>query len=118
MIRDMVKHSFPKLSVSETDVNALAQLCVMNTVLTGEEDPHLIVRTISDQAIDAIVKNLKVFAQNPVISRLSNIFTVEWAWRHGYLQEDWKWEWASKSDGRLHYRSAVPLDAIADIVNN
>jgi hypothetical protein len=115
MLRQAVKGSFPGLEIDETQMDYLAQLCAMSTVPTGDEDPRKIMRSLSDSVVDAVVAISRTSITNPILARLSNIFRIEWCFRHGHLEEDWKWEWKSALEGQLHYRASKPLDQIAEL---
>ncbi len=115
MLRQAVKASFPGLDINETQMDYLAQLCAMSTVPTGDEDPHKLMRTLSDEVVNAVVVISKTSITNPILSRLTKFFFIEWCFRHGHLDADWKWEWKSAQEGQLHYLASKPLGEIKEL---
>ena len=115
MLRQAVRASLPGLEMDESEIDCLAQLCAMSTVPTGEEDPKMLVRPLSDKIVDAIVLTAKTSITNPILVRLVKIFCIEWCFRHGHLEADWKWEWKSPQEGQLHYCATTPLSQIPEL---
>jgi hypothetical protein len=115
MLRQAVRASLPGLEMDESEIDCLAQLCAMSTVPTGEEDPKILVRPLSDKIVDAIVLTAKTSITNPILVRLVKIFCIEWCFRHGHLHEDWRWEWKSAREGQVYYRAIKPLDEIKEL---
>ena len=112
MLRAAIEHSLPGIDLTEIDMDRLAQLCSMSTVPTGDEDVKSLVRPLSDLIVNSIVIAAKTSITNPILGRLVKIFYIEWCFRHGKLQEDWRWEWKSPSEGQLHYLAVEPLEGL------
>ena len=115
MLRQAVKASFPGLDIDETQMDSLSQLCAMSTVPTGDEDPRMLMRGLSNDIVDAVVATAKTSITNPILGRLVKIFCIEWCFRHGHLEADWKWEWKSPQEGNIRYLAITPLDQIKEL---
>jgi len=84
----------------------------MVTVPTGDEDLKSLVRPLPDIIINSVVVASKVSITNPILGRLVKIFYIEWCFRHAKLEEDWRWEWKSPTEGKLHYKPSEPLEGV------
>jgi hypothetical protein len=115
MLRMAIKHSFPGLDIDETQMDYLAQLCAMSTVPTGDEDPVRLMRGLTNEIVDAVVVSSKTSITNPILKRLVQIFYIEWCFRHGHLEADWRWEWQSPEHGQIHYLAKTPLNQIPEL---
>ena len=72
-------------------------------------------RGLTDEVVDAVVTTAKTSITNPILGRLVKIFCIEWCFRHGHLEEDWKWEWQNPEHGQIHYRAIKPLEQIPEL---
>jgi len=113
MLKNVVKESVPNVSISNEELNIMAQLCAMSTVPTGDEDPRALLRGLSTPIIDGIISDSKRIRNNPVVRGVFQLFFIEWCFRHDHLHEDWKWSWDSSDEGKVKYRSKQPLEVIA-----
>ena len=95
--------------ISSEEVDIIAQLCVMGTVPTGEEDPKGLVRRLSDRLINSFAMNFDRLQKNPVSAPVVQLFFVEWCYRHNHLNDDWKWDWDTTEEGHVSYSSKKPL---------
>lgn len=111
-LRALVMSVVPLQWVSDTDVDAIAQLCAMATVPTGDEDPHTILRSISGELLDETLKNFNRVQDSKLLAPVSQFFFVEWCYRNGYLDADWKWQWDSQTEGHVAYKSMRPIESI------
>lgn len=111
-LRALVMSVIPLQSVSDTDVDAIAQLCAMATVPTGDEDPHAILRSMSGEILDETLKNFNRVQDSKLLAPVSQFFFVEWCYRNGYLDADWKWQWDSRTEGHVAYKSPRPIESI------
>jgi hypothetical protein len=112
-INSIVKYAIgnflPKTAESH-DADLVARLCVMAAVPTGEENPHDLLRSMSDDVIFSFVSNLEIAQKNPVSAPVIQFFFMEWCWRQGHLNADWKWEWDAMNEGHVSYSSKEPLE--------
>jgi len=107
----------PKGSAADSEIDAIAQLCVMGMIPTGEEDPKQILGRVSDGTLGRVVAGIKSFAKNPVIGRVAQFFVVEWSVRTGHVAE-WRWTWDSPSEGRMSYRPSRPMSELFELASS
>lgn len=112
MLNSALKEAGGKEGISETEANALSSICMMGVAVTGKENPREMIRGISDPLLNRIVANREVIKKNPVIGKVEQIFFLEWCYRNGHLEHDWAWKWSSPKEGKLYFRSKIPLDKI------
>ena len=94
------------------EIEAVTAVCMMGVYRSGTEDPKAMLRGVSDPLIEHLVKNLKKARENRALAKVSQFFLLEWCHRNGYLEEDWRWEWVNKNEGRLVFKTSIPLDMI------
>jgi hypothetical protein len=94
------------------EIEAVTAVCMMGVYRSGTEDPRAELRKVSATLIDHLVRNLRKASDSKPLQKVSQFFLMEWCWRNEYLEEDWRWEWVNKNEGRMHFRSRVPLDMI------
>ena len=116
ILKNVVQESVHEASISDSELDIIAQLCAMSTVPTGEEDPRALLRKLSTHVIDGIIGDHKRLQANPVVSRVFQLFFIEWCFRHDHLNGDWRWSWDSSDEGNVKYRSKQPLEDIAATV--
>jgi hypothetical protein len=112
MLKAAIEYSIPGIDFSDIDMDNLTQLCAMSTVPTGDEDPKTLIRPLSDLIVNSIVIAAKTSITNPILGRLVKIFYIEWCFRHGKLEEDWRWEWKGPTQGDMHFRPKEPLEEL------
>jgi hypothetical protein len=112
MIQHAVQSFLPPGVAAADDVDRVTRICVMAAVPTGEEDPHELLRGMSDNLINAFATNLAALQKNPVSGPVAQLFFMEWCWRHGHLHDDWKWKWDTTNEGHVSYNSKEPLDKL------
>lgn len=99
----------PLSGCAEADVEAFTNLCCMSAIPDGTEDPKALVRPMSNAFVETVKLNMCELAKNRVAAQVVQFLFMEWCYRHGHLEEDWKWAWKSKNEGDLHYRERIPL---------
>lgn len=99
-------------SSSAEEVQAVTSVCMMGVFRTGSEDPRAELRKVSDPLILHLVKNLHRARESKPLAKVSQFFLIEWCFRNGYLEEDWRWEWVSRDEGRMHVKPTMPLEMI------
>lgn len=99
----------PLSACAESDVEAFTNLCCMSAIPDGTEDPKALVRPMSDSFVETVKLNMCELAKNRVAAQVVQFLFMEWCYRHGHLEEDWKWAWKSKTEGDLRYRERIPL---------
>jgi hypothetical protein len=67
---------------------------------------------MSSALIDAFASNMDKLQTNPVSAPVAQFFFMEWCFRHGHLNEDWKWEWDSTDEGHVAYSPKQPLEEL------
>jgi hypothetical protein len=113
ILRNTIKGIIPKDSpVPADEVDALARLCTMSVVPSGEEDPKKLMRLVSDPIINHLVSRLEEFEANPILKNISQFFLIEWCYRNGHLNGDWVWNWEGQNGGHVSYDPKVPLEEI------
>lgn len=111
--RRLIEQLVPEGSAeSPAEIEAVASLCMMGVYRTGSEDPRSTLRSISDPLLLHLVKSLRKARDNRALAKVSQFFLIEWCYRNGYLEEDWRWEWKGANEGELHYRASIPLDMV------
>jgi hypothetical protein len=104
--------SGPLSGSAEKDVEAFTNLCCISAIPAGTEDPKAIVRSMSDSFVETAKLQFCELAKNRVASQVVQFLFMEWCWRHGHLEEDWKWAWKSRTEGDLRYRERIPLHTL------
>lgn len=104
-------------SCTEDDIIAFTNLCHMSKIPSGKEDPKALVRSMSGPFLEAVKLKLSDMARHPLAAPVVQFFFMEWCFRHGHLEEDWKWIWKSKNEGDLKYRERIPLKMISGFSN-
>ena len=99
--------------LDDVETEAVAQLCMMAFIPTGEEDPRELLRQMSDRLVDHVVTQLEKVKGHPVVGKICQFFLIEWCYRNGHLNGDWIWQWDGPGQGKLHYDPKVPLSMIA-----
>lgn len=113
ILRNTIKGIVPADSpVPIKEVDALAQLCMMSIVPTGEEDPKEFLRSISDSILEHFMVKFDEFQENPVLGKIAQFFLIEWCHRQGHLNGDWAWRWDTPSEGRVSYSAKIPLEEV------
>lgn len=102
---------------SKEDVEAFTNLCCMSAIPDGSEDPKAIVRSMSDKFVETVKLSFCELLKNRVASQVAQFLFMEWCFRHGHLEEDWHWDWKSKSEGDLRYRERIPLNTLSGFPN-
>lgn len=113
-LRHALEGVLPSGSATDSEVDAIAQICVMGMVPTGDEDPKAIIEGVSDETIAKIACRIKSFGRNPVIGRVAQFFVVEWGLRNGHVEE-WRWTWDGPAEGRMTYRPSKPLNELIEL---
>lgn len=111
IIKYAVSSILPKTTGSN-DADLVARLCIMAAVPTGEENPHDLLREMSDDVVTAFVSNLETVQKNPVSAPVAQFFFMEWCWRKGHLNADWKWEWDTINEGHVSYNPKEPFEEL------
>jgi len=113
ILRNTIKGIVPDDSpVPVKEVDALAQLCMMSIVPTGEENPKEFLRIVSDPILKHFMVKFEEFKKSPVLGKVADFFLIEWCHRQGHLNGDWAWKWDTPSEGRVSYDAKIPLDEI------
>ncbi len=87
VLRNTIKRIIPSDSpVPSEEVDALTQLCVMSMIPTGEEDPKVLIRTISKSIIDHLMSEFDQLKVDPVIGKIAQFFLIEWCYRNDHFQ--------------------------------
>ncbi len=94
------------------EVEAVTAVCTMGVFRRGTEDPRALLRRVSDPLILHLVKNLAKAKESKPLAKVSQFFLIEWCYRNGYLEEDWRWEWVNPNEGRMHIKPTMPLEMI------
>lgn len=101
--------SGPLKDSAEADLEAFTNLCCMSAIPDGTEDPKALVRPMSDAFVETVKMQMCELVKNRVAGQVVQFLFMEWCYRHGHLEEDWKWAWKSRTEGDLHYREKIPL---------
>lgn len=117
VVRNMLRESVKRFAgdgphVPESEVDSLAQLCMMGVSVTGTENPREFLRGVSDRLLEYIVQNREEIKKNPVIGKVHQFFLIEWCYRNGHLDGDWAWKWKNPKEGNLFYKPKVPLEKV------
>jgi len=112
MIQQAIQSVLPAGTTSSADADLVTRVCVMAAIPTGEEDPKELLRSMSDGLIVSFATNLDRLQSNPVSAPVAQLFFMEWCWRQGHLNEDWKWEWDTTDEGHVSYSSKESLDEL------
>ena len=97
---------------SPGEMEAVTAVCMMGVYRSGTEDPRAMLRAVSDPMIEHLAKNLKKARENRSLAKVAQFFLLEWCFRNGYMEEDWRWEWVNKNEGRIVYKTNIPLEMI------
>lgn len=108
----------PNLPVEDKEIEALTNLVSMSVGVTGKEDPHDYMRSISTPLINFLVENIEQFKDSPQMKSLTQLFLIEWCYRNGHLSEDWKWVWKDPKNGEAKFLPNKPMDSIEFPSNN
>jgi hypothetical protein len=114
-LKQMIQYAVQSVlqtDVASSDMDLITRLCVMAAVPTGEENPHELLRRISDNVINAFATNLDTLQKNPMSAPVAQLFFMEWCFRRGYLNADWRWEWDTADEGHVSYSSKEPLEQL------
>ncbi len=110
---NMIAQLVPEGTKTDPDeMKAVTAVCMMGVYRTGSEDPRAMLRAVSGPMIEHLTKNLRRARENRALAKVSQFFLIEWCFRNGYLEEDWRWEWVTRDEGRMHFRSTMPLEMI------
>lgn len=107
---------FPKGSAKDSEIDAIAQICVMGMVPTGEENPKKILELVSNETITKMASQVKTFGKHPVIGRVAQFFVIEWGLRNGHIEE-WRWVWDGPNEGRMSYRPSKPINELVEMAS-
>lgn len=109
MISQLLEKGGP---TSSEEVEAVTSVCIMGVFRNGTEDPRAQLRKVSDPLILHLVKNLSKAKESKPLAKVSQFFLMEWCFRNGYLEEDWRWEWVTPNEGKMHFKPTMPLEMI------
>ncbi len=109
MVAQMVP---PGEKADPAEIEAVTSVCMMGVYRDGTEDPRAELRRVSDPLIEHLVRGLKKARENKSLAKVSQFFLMEWCFRNGYMDADWRWEWTSKDEGRIVFSMRVPLEMI------
>jgi hypothetical protein len=115
-LRAALDGMLPRGSAADSEIDAIAQICVMGMIPTGEEDPKEILGSVSDETIAKMASGIKLFGRNPVIGKVAQFFIVEWGLRNGHVEE-WRWTWDGPSEGRMSYRPSKSLNELIEMAS-
>lgn len=108
----LVRESMPDQSVSG-EVEAVLGLCMLGVHRTGSEDPRRMAAAVSGKLLEHLVRNVKRMRAVPAMGMAAQFLVLEWCFRNGHLEEDWRWEWEGTDGGKIHFRARIPLESIA-----
>ena len=117
MIQHVIRGVLPSSSTNLVDVDLVTRLCMMAAVPTGDEDPREILGGMSNDIINAFALNLERIQKNAMSAPVAQLFFIEWCFRHGHLNDDWKWEWDSSVEGHVAYNPKEPLEQLVLKIN-
>lgn len=100
---------------SPEDMESFVSLCCMSAIPDGTEDPKRLVRPMSDKFVETVKLQFCHVMQNQVARQVAQFLFMEWCFRHGHLEEDWRWDWKSRTEGDLRYRERVPLNTLSGL---
>lgn len=110
IVLKLLKQSTSLGDFKDTEVAALTKLYMIGSnIISGDENPRECMREISDQFLNYIIKHKKEIS---IMEKIGSFFVIEWCFRNNYLNEDWKWEWQSSDEGKLHYNPKIPISEI------
>lgn len=115
VLKTMITKLIPKNNngkVSDVEIDALMQICVMGLIPTGDEEPRELMRRLSDDVLDHLISHLQAIKKNPIIGKVGQFFLIEWCYRNEYLNGDWKWQWDSPNEGHVSLDPKIPLDQV------
>ncbi len=111
--KNMIAQLVPEgTTANPAEIEAVTAVCMMGVYRAGTEDPKAMLRPVSDPLIEHLVKSLGKARENRSLAKVSQFFLMEWCFRNGYMEDDWRWEWADKNEGRIVYRMRLPLEMI------
>jgi len=117
-VKSIIKYAIQSILPNTTDskdADLVTRLCIMAAVPTGEEDPHEILRLMSDDVVFKFTSNLEEIQKNPISAPIAQFFFMEWCWRNDHLNADWRWIWDSTNEGHLSYSSKKPLEELLQV---
>ena len=112
LIQLVIRGILPAGNINAQDVDLVTRLCMMAAVPTGEENPRELLREMSNAVVSAFAVNIEKVQKNPMSAPVAQLFFMEWCFRNEYLNDDWKWEWDSESEGHVSYNPKEPLDKL------
>lgn len=111
--KNMIAQMVPEGEKADpAEVEAVTAICMMGVYRNGTEDPKAVLRAVSDPLIEHLVRGLKKARENRSLAKVSQFFLMEWCFRNGYMEEDWRWEWVTKDEGRIVFKMRMPLEMI------
>lgn len=111
--KNMISQLVPDgVEANQAEIEAITAVCMMGVYRNGTEDPRAMLRQVSDPMIEHLVRSLKKARENRSLAKVSQFFLMEWCHRNGYMEEDWRWEWEGKNEGRIVFKTRIPLEMI------
>ena len=113
VLKTMIAKLVPKNNkVTDIEIDALTQICVMGLLPTGDEEPRELMRMLSDNVLDHLICHLQAIQQNPIIGKIGQFFLIEWCYRNDNLNDDWRWQWDGPNEGHVSFDPKIPLDQV------
>jgi hypothetical protein len=114
-IASLVRNLIPKNANVPTDEGAnISALIALFFNPSPESDPREIMRRISDALVEYMVKHRSKMPDHPMMKMIFQLFLIEWCFRNGHMEEDWKWEWdAGGKRGEAKMNMKVPINKIS-----
>ncbi len=106
------------MDASEEESIILAELCTMAAAPIGSEDPHSMMRSLTDQTVFAGAKKYIQIKDQPLVNRVGQFFFMEWCYRNGHLEEDWKWQWDTINEGQLLFRAKSNFNELLQVLSS
>jgi hypothetical protein len=81
----------------------------------GNEDPHDLVKKMSDDIINQIIERKPQLENHPMVGCICQLCDIERHYRDGHLNEDWIWKWDSSTSGHISYKTKEHMTSIIGI---
>jgi hypothetical protein len=114
LLHDTIQQMFAQggINGNQNDVDILVQLCMMVMKPLGNENPHDLIRGMSDDVINQIIDKKSQLANNTMVDSICQLCETERLYRDGKLDEDWIWKWDDMVSGHMAYKLKEPVASI------